>query len=87
MTVSQRPQYGVDGPAVPAVLAAAGTACGLTAARWRPGTDRDGDRRGGTARPHRRYPRHCFWKVGYGQPDFDDVAHCLADPPLEGPVH
>ncbi len=31
------PRYGVDGPAIPAVLGAAGVACGLAAARWRPG--------------------------------------------------
>jgi len=31
------PRYGVDAPPIPAVLAAAGAACGLAAARWRPG--------------------------------------------------
>ena len=31
------PRYGVDAPPVPAVLTAAGVACCLTAARWRPG--------------------------------------------------
>ncbi|HEX9354352.1 MAG TPA: class I SAM-dependent methyltransferase [Streptosporangiaceae bacterium] len=31
------PRYGVDGPAIPAVLGAAGVACGLAAAWWRPG--------------------------------------------------
>ena len=69
MTVSQRPQYGVDGPATSAVLGAAGTACGLTAARWRPRTDRDGDRGGGTARPHPGVPMTLFlegrvWATG-----------------------
>jgi SAM-dependent methyltransferase len=33
----QWPPYGVDGPAFPAVLGAAGVACCLAAARWRPG--------------------------------------------------
>jgi SAM-dependent methyltransferase len=33
----QRPRYGVDAPAVPAVNAAAGVACCLAAARWRRG--------------------------------------------------
>ncbi|WP_406470467.1 class I SAM-dependent methyltransferase [Streptomyces sp. NBC_01615] len=33
----QRPRYGVDAPAFPAVLGAAGTACCLAAGRWRPG--------------------------------------------------
>src|SRR6516162_243259 len=33
----QRPRYGVDAPAVPAVLSATGVACCLAAARWRPG--------------------------------------------------
>ena len=32
----QRPRYGVDAPAVPAVLGAAGMACCLAATRWRP---------------------------------------------------
>jgi len=32
-----RPRYGVDAAPVPAVLGAAGVACGLAAARWRPG--------------------------------------------------
>jgi SAM-dependent methyltransferase len=31
------PEYGVDAPPVPAVLGAAGVACYLAAARWRPG--------------------------------------------------
>jgi SAM-dependent methyltransferase len=34
--VTRWPRYGVDAPLVPAVLAAAGSACGLAAARWRP---------------------------------------------------
>ena len=33
----QWPRYGVDAPAVPAVLGAAGVGCCLAAARWRPG--------------------------------------------------
>jgi SAM-dependent methyltransferase len=32
-----RPRYGVDAPAIPAVLGAAGVACCLAAARWQPG--------------------------------------------------
>ncbi|MBL1109842.1 class I SAM-dependent methyltransferase [Streptomyces sp. 5-8] len=32
----RRPRYGVDAPAFPAVLGAAGTACCLAAGRWRP---------------------------------------------------
>ena len=32
-----RPRYGIDAPPVPAVLGAAGLACCLAAARWRPG--------------------------------------------------
>jgi hypothetical protein len=31
----QRPRYGVDAPAVPAVNGAAGVACYLAATRWR----------------------------------------------------
>ncbi len=37
LPASQWPRYGVDAPPVPAVLAAAGVACCLAAARWRPG--------------------------------------------------
>lgn len=33
----RQPRYGVDAPAVPAALGAAGLACCLAAARWRPG--------------------------------------------------
>jgi SAM-dependent methyltransferase len=33
----QRPRYGVDGPAIPAVLGAAGAGCCLAAAWWQPG--------------------------------------------------
>jgi SAM-dependent methyltransferase len=33
----QRPRYGVDAPAIPAVLGTAGVACCLAAARWRQG--------------------------------------------------
>ncbi len=34
---SRRPRYGVDGPAIPAVLGAAGMSCCLVAAWWQPG--------------------------------------------------
>jgi len=37
LSALQRPRYGVDAPAVPAVLGAAGVACCLAAARRRPG--------------------------------------------------
>jgi cyclopropane fatty-acyl-phospholipid synthase-like methyltransferase len=33
----RNPRYGVDAPPIPAVLGAAGCACWLAAARWRPG--------------------------------------------------
>jgi SAM-dependent methyltransferase len=37
LPVLRWPRYGVDAPPVPAVLGAAGVACCLAAARWRPG--------------------------------------------------